>query len=163
MVSAAIDITGKRFGHLVAIQAAGSTPRGMRLWLCACDCGNETMVAGAKLRNGHTRSCGCIKSVGAQQTLKAALSAETDDCIPWPHGKRVRGYGVIALAGKPQLVPRLVCFQVYGPPQDDRLMALHSCDNPSCINPRHLRWGTQTDNMYDMWDRGRHPRRREAA
>lgn len=32
---------------------------------------------------------------------------------------------------------------------------LHSCDRPECINPEHLRWGSQAENMRDKQERGR--------
>jgi hypothetical protein len=35
------------------------------------------------------------------------------------------------------------------------LMTLHSCDNPRCCNPSHLRFGTVSDNSHDMVVRGR--------
>lgn len=53
------DETGNRYGRLTVIERAGSTSGGIALWKCRCDCGNETVVAGSKLRNGLTVSCGC--------------------------------------------------------------------------------------------------------
>ena len=56
--SHADDITGKRFGKLVAIKQSG-VRNGRALWLCRCDCGNETIVEGTNLRTGNTTTCGC--------------------------------------------------------------------------------------------------------
>ena len=54
-----IDLTDKRFGRLLVkrrIQQVGNP-----CWLCKRDCGNEKKVSGAKLRNGKTNSCGCLR------------------------------------------------------------------------------------------------------
>jgi len=51
-----IDITGKRFGKLEVIKYCGGSK-----WVCNCDCGGTTIVAGPDLKNGHTASCGCNK------------------------------------------------------------------------------------------------------
>lgn len=56
-----LDLTGKRFGHLVAIEDAGTTKRRKREWLCKCDCGNVHKVTSAALVSGNTTSCGCSK------------------------------------------------------------------------------------------------------
>ncbi len=52
------DITGERFGRLVALSVSPSTLRNTR-WLCQCDCGSHSIVILGKLRSGHTSSCGC--------------------------------------------------------------------------------------------------------
>lgn len=55
------DLTGKRFGKLVVIKRSGSDKHKNATWLCRCDCGNETIVSGIYLRQGETRSCGCLQ------------------------------------------------------------------------------------------------------
>lgn len=53
------DISGHRFGRLVAV-CAHDSPRGRELrWRCECDCGGLALVSGTDLRAGHTTSCGC--------------------------------------------------------------------------------------------------------
>lgn len=56
-----VNMTGLTYGHFCVIERAGRTPRGLALWLCKCVCGNELAIEGAKLRSGHTTSCGCMK------------------------------------------------------------------------------------------------------
>lgn len=56
-----IDLTGQRFGRLVAIERIG-TKWGCAVWRCRCDCGKEVSIPTNCLRNGNTRSCGCIHS-----------------------------------------------------------------------------------------------------
>jgi hypothetical protein len=59
--SRTIDITGQRFGRWNVLSRARNTPKGQAQWLCRCDCGTESILAGATLRTGHSRSCGCLK------------------------------------------------------------------------------------------------------
>lgn len=54
----AIDITGQRFGKLVALELVNNDKVG-RYWLCQCDCGNTTIVRQDHLRNGTTKACKC--------------------------------------------------------------------------------------------------------
>lgn len=58
-----IDISGQRFGRLVALERIGRTlaPNGtiQSMWKCRCDCGNETVVKYIALKSGNTKSCGC--------------------------------------------------------------------------------------------------------
>ena len=53
------DLTNQRFGKLVAIEPRGRKNKKIA-WFCQCDCGNTSIVASDKLRNGHTQSCGCL-------------------------------------------------------------------------------------------------------
>lgn len=54
----AIDLTGQRFGRLVALYSKSFN--GRLKWFCQCDCGNQVWVNTGGLRNGGTKSCGCL-------------------------------------------------------------------------------------------------------
>jgi len=56
-----INLKGKKFGRLTVIKRAENNKWGYTRWLCKCDCGNEKVVDGNSLRNGHTKSCGCLR------------------------------------------------------------------------------------------------------
>lgn len=74
---AAADITGQRFGKLVAL--CPTHIGGRRVWRCQCDCGAETHVDVGKLRIGNTTSCGCWKRavLGVSTTKHAAHGTRT--------------------------------------------------------------------------------------
>lgn len=58
-----IDLTGQQFGSLTVIKRAQENDNsGHPLWECQCECGNITTVRGSRLRNGNTKSCGCLRS-----------------------------------------------------------------------------------------------------
>jgi len=56
-----IDLTGQRFGRLLVIKQVGKSKTGGPLWLCQCICGKEIIVQSSNLKNGHTKSCGCLQ------------------------------------------------------------------------------------------------------
>ena len=50
------DLTGQKFNRLTALKYLGNSK-----WLCRCDCGNETIALAKELKNGHKKSCGCLR------------------------------------------------------------------------------------------------------
>ena len=84
-------------------------------------------------------------------------SETVGDCIEWTGKERVKGgYGRVRIKGKLTLVHRFVFEMMIGeiPNGYD---VLHSCDNPRCINPKHLSIGDHADNMGDKAMKGRAP------
>ena len=74
------NLSGQRFGKLVAVCDIGRTNRG-RVWNCVCDCGAETTSISTYLKNGHKRSCGCLhaesaKVAGAKQRTHGHTAKE---------------------------------------------------------------------------------------
>jgi len=55
------DIVGNKYGMLTVISYS-RTNKKTAMWICACDCGNQTEVSGGHLKSGDTKSCGCLKS-----------------------------------------------------------------------------------------------------
>jgi hypothetical protein len=54
------DLTGRRFGRLVALHPKGRK-WGYRIWLCVCDCGTRKRLAADTLMKGLVVSCGCFQ------------------------------------------------------------------------------------------------------
>ncbi len=52
------DLTGQRFGQLIALKRVANTTGNKPAWLCHCDCGIDKVISASHLRTG-TQSCGC--------------------------------------------------------------------------------------------------------
>ena len=84
----ALDISGERFGRLVALHASGFDVQPSRnhiKWLCQCDCGAKFEARLNGLRSGHAKSCGCIKKSG-EHSAKHRLT-QTPEYSAWAHMK----------------------------------------------------------------------------
>lgn len=55
------DLSGKKFHKLTVLEFAGRDKWHKVLWKCQCDCGNTTVTHARSLKNGHTKSCGCLQ------------------------------------------------------------------------------------------------------
>lgn len=64
------DVSGQRFGRLVALRPTGERRSGRAVWLCACDCGREHEIALDYLVGGNTRSCGCLRREVAAEHMR---------------------------------------------------------------------------------------------
>jgi hypothetical protein len=92
------------------------------------------------------------------------LKGGTNECWEWQRKRNHHGYGEFSIKHKSYRAHRIVYELTHNvelrsisqskPKIDDQLV-LHSCDNPSCCNPRHLFLGTHKKNMEDMVKKGR--------
>lgn len=55
-----IDLTGQRFGRLTVIKFVEIIKK-QYYWLCKCECGNKKNIHSSSLKNGNTKSCGCLQ------------------------------------------------------------------------------------------------------
>ena len=97
---------------------------------------------------------GVYRSIKTLDDLLASCVPE-GDCLVWTRGTTSIGYGSIRRNNKHVLAHRLAWELANGRPVPEGLYVLHSCHNPPCCNPDHLRVGTQADNMRDAAEAGR--------
>ena len=95
--------------------------------------------------NGHKRA----GHGEPQRFLYDLLRHEGDECVLWPYAANKAGYGLATVRGKQSLASRWICIFTHGPAPFPRAEAAHSCGNPPCVNPNHLRWTTPKGNQAD--------------
>lgn len=72
------NIQGKVFGRLTALSVAGRASNRKVIWECRCECGALAYPQGDSLRNGNTKSCGClVKESGRLNIAKAQAASLT--------------------------------------------------------------------------------------
>lgn len=77
-------------------------------------------------------------------------------CHIWKGASNKLGYGVVRYRGKRWATHRLA-WKLANNKNPGKMFVLHSCDNPRCVNPKHLSIGTQLDNVRDCISKGRRP------
>lgn len=95
------------------------------------------------------------------------------ECIEWTGQKTPYGHGQLYVPvslrrsefriaefvnhGRWQVFVHRLTYELANGPIPGRLVVCHRCDNPSCINPKHLFLGTYRDNVVDSQTKGRRP------
>jgi hypothetical protein len=105
------------------------------------------------------RSAGIRKRVLMKDALLMLASADTDECIEWPYGKDSKD-GRAKISGKYRYCSRMLLAIRLGRDLKPFEYACHKCDNPSCVNPRHIFLGSPRDNVLDMLAKGRENRKK---
>jgi hypothetical protein len=91
----------------------------------------------------------------------AAMSVRVGDCLVWVGSINNNGYGrlIVSVDGcRATSYAHRASYEQHVGPIPEGAEILHSCDNPPCIEPTHLRVGTQKQNAADMVARERNPR-----
>ena len=78
-----------------------------------------------------------------------------DGCWLWTAYKTSEGYGHITDENGDQVLAHRVSWEMVNGSIPAGILVLHSCDTPSCVNPRHLFLGTDSDNVADRCSKGR--------
>ena len=101
--------------------------------------------------------------MGSWAEFLRLAALETDDCVLWPYAKAGQGrYGLTYQPGGVKTYTHRHALIVRGtlPPTPDHRYVIHEpvvCHQPLCLNYRHLRWGTPTENNLDRRRDGTSP------
>ena len=139
---------GRLFGksyqvhRLVFTRTHGNIDKG----LCVRQtCGNKNCVSNAHLY---------LADLTDTKTNFWSKVSKEGSCWNWKAGKNSDGYGVFRAGTHNELAHRY-SYMISVGVIPDNLMLCHTCDNPSCVNPKHLFLGDQFANMQDMLTKGR--------
>ena len=86
--------------------------------------------------------------------LSYVPEAAKSDCWEWAGARGSFGYGRFKVAQYPYHAHR-IAVRLTGVQLGPYDVVCHRCDNPPCVNPAHLRWGTHLDNVRDKIAKGR--------
>lgn len=170
-----MDLTGKRFGQLTAIEESTPyiSPRGARQmrWLCRCDCGGVAIATVSNLRGGHVVSCGCFrngvaKKMGKSNTVHGGAAGDKKERLykVWsdmkercynPHNPRYKDWGARGITVCPEWRDNYAAFRTWALSHGYNAMAkrgdctLDRIDVDGDYRPQNCRWvnaKTQANN-----------------
>lgn len=89
--------------------------------------------------------------------LMERVDVQKNGCWVWRLAKKEKGYGVFTENRNQKLVyVHRFSYELFKGPIPHGMFVCHKCDNPPCCNPDHLFTGTNSDNMRDCVQKGRH-------
>ncbi len=111
-----------------------------------------------KYGNPNTTTLKCGEGVSKEERFwsKVIVTANAERCWEWQGSIVSGGYGGASYKNKSIRAHVLAWYFTYR--KFPTKFLLHSCDNPPCVNPNHLREGTHQQNMDDAVKRNRFPK-----
>jgi hypothetical protein len=151
-----LDISGKRFGRLVALNRTGTAKKCNPVWSFVCDCGTVSSITKCSVTSGKTMSCGCLNSEESRKRVWKAREAQikhmlsdTKSYTAWRHmiqrcnnpkNREFKNYGARGI----QVCDRWLKFYNFYQDMGDapQNLSLERVDNMMGYSPDNCTWAT---------------------
>jgi hypothetical protein len=151
-----VDLTGKRFGRLTVLSYQGRPKPSFHVWQCGCDCGNETVIEGSRLKSGKAKSCGCLRrELSAARRLRHGRT-DTAEHNTWigmkgrcynPANPKFYRYGGRGITVCERWRDNFENFAADMGPRPSPLHSIDRIDNDRGYEPGNCRWATQLEQQ----------------
>ncbi len=123
-------------------------------------CGNQKTIGRKLCRRCYNRArkSGALEQypiLGPRDVFENRIK-KTPTCWLWTGTTNQYGYGIFLMPGEQPVRAHRFSYEFFVGPIPEGKIIMHTCDNPPCVNPDHLRVGTKDDNNKDTAHKRRH-------